>query len=97
MQVSSYFVIASVAKQSILSSRLDCFVAALLAMTNTSIRAICRLAVRRQSGEDKVDHLVERGSRLFGALRDHLRMKEPHHRGAGAHRRQRHVGGLELA
>src|SRR5260221_10867588 len=55
-----------------------------------------RPAARRKTGDDEIDHLVERRARLAGALRDHLRMEEAHHRGADAHRRQRHVRGLEF-
>src|SRR5712664_4332379 len=52
---------------------------------------------RRQACDDKVDHLVDRRPRLEGALRNHLRMEEPHHRRAGTHRRQRQVGDLKFA
>ncbi len=56
-----------------------------------------RLATRHQCRQHKIDHLLERGPGLVGALRDHLRMEEPHHRGADAHRRLRHVIDRELA
>ena len=49
---------------------------------------LIRLATRREAGNDEIDHLVDRRAGLGGALRDHLRVKEPHHRGAGTERGQ---------
>src|SRR5262245_12224 len=52
---------------------------------------------RLERPEEEIDHLVERCGRLVGGLRDHLRVEEADHAGAGAERRQRQVGRFELA
>src|SRR6185437_10321010 len=56
-----------------LPAALDCF--ASLAMTSNARLLSCLLTTRRQPGQNKVDHLVDRGAGLVGALRDHLRME----------------------
>jgi len=77
------------------ASRLDCFVAAPLAML--SVRPARPFSARSEARDDKIDHLVDRWARLGGTLRDHLWMEKPDHRGAGTPRRERHVRGLEFA
>src|SRR5690349_10542532 len=55
----------------------------------------CSLGITK-SGQHEIDHLIDRGARLGGALGDHLRMEEAHHRRGGAHRRELQVGLAKL-
>src|ERR1700752_640370 len=71
----------------------------LLAMTEYIVCRAPRLfrLARLQRPEQEIDHLVDRLGRLVDGLRDHLRVEEADHSGAGAERGERQIGRLELA
>src|SRR5947199_142886 len=68
-----------------------------LSATRGTLTRLPGAAVRPASPEEEIDHLVDSCGRLVDGLRNHLRVEEAHHTGAGAERRQRQVGRVELA